>query len=74
MNIRDRMTRKEAAEYLGVSPATMAAWACTGLVKIPYYRAGAKKVIYMKSDLDAYIESTLTEYAPPKSRKNKTNQ
>ncbi|HAD5966126.1 TPA_asm: DNA-binding protein [Salmonella enterica subsp. enterica serovar Typhimurium] len=74
MNIRDRMTRKEAAEYLGVSPSTMAVWACTGLVKIPYYRAGAKKVIYMKSDLDAYIESTRTEYAPPKSCKNKNNQ
>ncbi|EED4924761.1 helix-turn-helix domain-containing protein [Salmonella enterica subsp. arizonae] len=74
MNIKDRMTRKEAADYIGVSPATMAVWACTGLVKIPYYRAGAKKVIYMKSDLDAYIESTRTLQAPPRNWKKKANQ
>ncbi|EAA7759708.1 helix-turn-helix domain-containing protein [Salmonella enterica] len=71
MNIRERMTRKEAAEYIGVSPATMAVWACTGLVKIPYYRAGAKKVIYLKSDLDSYIESTRTLIAPSRNMKKK---
>ncbi|EAN0627029.1 DNA-binding protein [Salmonella enterica] len=71
MNMRERMTRKEAAEYIGVSPATMAVWACTGLVKIPYYRAGAKKVIYLKSDLDSYIESTRTLIAPSRNMKKK---
>ncbi|EAR0241244.1 helix-turn-helix domain-containing protein [Salmonella enterica] len=69
MNIKDRMTRKEAADYIGVSPQTMATWACTGLVTIPYYRAGAKKVIYMKSDLDSYIDSTRTLQAPPRKKK-----
>ncbi|ECJ3002379.1 helix-turn-helix domain-containing protein [Salmonella enterica] len=69
--MRERMTRKEAAEYIGVSPATMAVWACTGLVKIPYYRAGAKKVIYLKSDLDSYIESTRTLIAPSRNMKKK---
>ncbi|EFO9572935.1 helix-turn-helix domain-containing protein [Salmonella enterica] len=72
MNMRERMTRKEAAEYIGVSPATMAVWACTGLVKIPYYRAGAKKVIYLKSDLDSYIESTRTLIAPSRNMKKKS--
>lgn len=65
MNIKDRMTRKEAADYIGVSPQTMATWACTGLVTIPYYRAGAN----MKSDLDAYIDSTRTLQAPPRKKK-----
>ncbi|HIE9637543.1 TPA: helix-turn-helix domain-containing protein [Klebsiella pneumoniae] len=58
MEIQDRMTRKEAASYIGVSTATMANWACTGKVKLPYYKAGLKKVIYLKSDLDDYLEST----------------
>ncbi|MBS3893604.1 MULTISPECIES: helix-turn-helix domain-containing protein [Serratia] len=52
------MTRKEAADYIGVTTATMANWACSGRVKIPYYKAGLKKVIYLKPDLDAYLEST----------------
>ncbi|EAP5229542.1 helix-turn-helix domain-containing protein [Salmonella enterica] len=74
MNIKERMTRKEAADYIGVSPQTMATWASTGLVTIPYYRAGAKKVIYMKSDLDAYIDSTRTLQAPPRNMKKKAHQ
>lgn len=74
MDIKGRMSRKEAADYIGVSPATMAGWASTGLVKIPYYRGGAKKVIYFKSDLDAYLESTRTLQAPPRKRKGSANQ
>lgn len=58
MNIKDRMTRKEAADYIGVNPATMANWASSGRVKIPYYKAGLKKVVYLKSDLDSYLLST----------------
>ena len=50
-------TRAEAAEYLGVAPRTMANWHSTGRVKIPFYKVGRKKVIYHKSDLDAYLES-----------------
>ncbi|MBG6242929.1 MAG: DNA-binding protein [Candidatus Symbiopectobacterium sp. Dall1.0] len=63
MIVRERMTRKEAANYIGVSAATMANWASTGKVKIPYRKAGLKKVIYYKSDLDEYIESTRREQA-----------
>ena len=58
LKFRNRMTRAEAAEYIGVSAATMANWACTGRVKIPYYKTGLKKVIYLKVDLDEFLEST----------------
>ncbi|WP_431712477.1 helix-turn-helix domain-containing protein [Serratia marcescens] len=58
MEPRERMTRKEAAEYIGVNPATMANWASSGRVQIPYYKAGLKKVVYLKSDLDSYLLST----------------
>ncbi len=56
--IKDRMTRKEAADYIGVSEKTMANWASSGRVQIPYHKVGLSKVIYFKSDLDAHIQST----------------
>jgi excisionase family DNA binding protein len=52
----DRMLRERAAEYLGVSVATLAAWACKG--KGPaYYKVGGSRVFYNRADLDAYLES-----------------
>lgn len=52
-----KLTRSEAAEHLGVNPQTLANWAHTGRVKIPFHKVG-RKVIYFKSDLDAYLDST----------------
>lgn len=52
-----RLTRSEAAHYLGVTPQTLANWASTGKVQIPHYKVG-RKVIYFQSDLDAYLAST----------------
>lgn len=52
-----RLTRNEAAAHLGVNAQTLANWAHTGRVKIPFYKVG-RKVIYFKSDLDDYLDST----------------
>ncbi|WP_410216063.1 helix-turn-helix domain-containing protein [Klebsiella variicola] len=52
-----RLTRNEAAAHLGVTPQTLANWAHTGKVKIPFHKVG-RKVIYFTSDLDAYLDST----------------
>lgn len=52
-----KLTRSEAADHLGVNPQTLANWAHTGKVKIPFHKVG-RKVIYFKSDLDAYLDST----------------
>lgn len=52
-----RLTRTEAAKYLGVNSQTLANWAYTGKVKIPFHKVG-RKVIYMRSDLDSYLAST----------------
>ncbi|MDK9583190.1 helix-turn-helix domain-containing protein [Lelliottia wanjuensis] len=52
-----KLTRPEAAAYLGVATSTMANWHSTGRVKIPFYKVGRKKTIYLKSDLDAYLAS-----------------
>jgi len=51
------MTRPEAADYIGVSPRTLANWHSSGRVKIPFYKVGRKKTIYFKTDLDAYLAS-----------------
>ena len=52
-----KLTRSEAADHLGVNPQTLANWAHTGKVKITFHKVG-RKVIYFKSDLDAYLDST----------------
>ncbi|MFY7119611.1 MULTISPECIES: helix-turn-helix domain-containing protein [Enterobacter cloacae complex] len=53
----ERLTRAEAAAYLGVNTQTLANWAHTGKVGIPHHKVG-RKVIYMRSDLDSYLAST----------------
>ncbi|WP_208951719.1 helix-turn-helix domain-containing protein [Rahnella sp. ChDrAdgB13] len=53
----NRLTRKEAADYLGLSEQTLANWASTGRVKIPHYKIGGHRVTYLMSDLDAFVES-----------------
>ncbi|MEN0585314.1 MULTISPECIES: helix-turn-helix domain-containing protein [Kosakonia] len=53
----ERLTRAEAAAYLGVNSQTLANWAHTGKVEIPHHKVG-RKVIYMKTDLDCYLAST----------------
>jgi len=45
---------KEAARRLGVSPATLATWRCTGAVRVPHGYAG-RKVIYCVEDLDRWL-------------------
>ncbi|MBL5900830.1 MULTISPECIES: helix-turn-helix domain-containing protein [Enterobacteriaceae] len=55
-----KFTRPEAADYIGVAPRTLANWHSSGRVKIPFYKVGRKKTIYMQSDLDAYLASVRT--------------
>ncbi|WP_310607775.1 helix-turn-helix domain-containing protein [Buttiauxella brennerae] len=52
-----KFTRPEAAEYIGIAARTLANWHCTGRVKIPFYKVGRKKTLYLQSDLDAYLAS-----------------
>lgn len=55
-NVREIMSRKEAADYLGISESTMANWACTKKYHIPYFRVG-RKVKYRRQDLDEFMEN-----------------
>lgn len=50
------LTRKEAAEYLGVKEDTLAVWACSKRYELPMVKIG-RLVKYKQSDLDGFIQS-----------------
>ena len=52
------LTRKEAAQYLGISEGTLAVWACTKRYDLQMVKIG-RLVKYRLSDLDAFIENNL---------------
>ena len=49
------LTRTQAAEYLGLKPHTLAVWAISKRVKIPFVKIGGA-VRYKQADLDKFIE------------------
>ena len=50
----DLLTRKQTAEYLGVTSRTLAVWACTKRYNLPFVKIG-RLVKYRIVDLDAFI-------------------
>lgn len=50
------LTPKEAAEFLGVTPGTLAVWRCVSRYAIPYVKIGGK-VKYDETDLREWMES-----------------
>jgi len=50
----DLITREQAAEYLGVTPCTLAVWACTKRYNLSFVKIG-RLVKYRRSELDAFI-------------------
>ena len=53
------ITRKEAAEILGLSPQTLAKWAMTGK-NLPVIKLGNRTVRYLYADVMSFIESRRT--------------
>ena len=53
-NIQRRLSRREAAAHLGLSPNTLARWAVDGTHQLPYYRLG-NRTVYDVADLDALL-------------------
>lgn len=51
----DLLTREQAAEYLGITPRTLAVWACVKRYNLPYVKVG-RLVKYRRTDLDAFID------------------
>ena len=53
------LNQKEAAKYLGTTVDSLNSLRYLGRNKIPYLRWG-NRIKYRKSDLDAWVESNLT--------------
>jgi hypothetical protein len=51
----DKLNRVGAADYIGVSKATLETWACLG--KGPRFFKAGSKVWYLIRELEAWIES-----------------
>lgn len=51
-------TREEAAEFLRLTPQTLAHWASTRRVNLPFIKIG-KFCRYRQSDLEAFVASNV---------------
>lgn len=58
MNDKVFFTTKEAAKYVGMAEQTLAGRRSKGL-EPKFYKPSKKKVLYLKSDLDAWIIKSL---------------
>ena len=56
---QNAFNEREAARYLGISPATLRLWRSLGGGP-RFYKAGEKLVRYRRLDLDAWIEARLS--------------
>ena len=52
----ERLTKKQAANILGVTEDTLAVWRCTKRYPLSYIKIG-RKVFYRLTDIEAFIES-----------------
>lgn len=52
----DLLSRKEAAEYLGLSPQTLAVWTSAKRYALPCIKVG-RVVRYRRRDLERWLES-----------------
>ena len=57
---RKLLTRRQAAEFLGLQSSTLARWASEGYPPLRYFRLGSKggRVVYDQVDLDEYPNPT----------------
>ncbi|HUE74332.1 MAG TPA: helix-turn-helix domain-containing protein [Pirellulaceae bacterium] len=50
------LSRRQAAEILGVQPQTLAVWATTGRYELPFTKVG-RLVKYDPADLEKFVRS-----------------
>lgn len=52
------VSRERAAEFLGVRPQTLAAWASSRRYALPFVKIG-RRVMYRLSDLQSFIDANV---------------
>ena len=67
----DRLTRLQAAEYLGLRPATLEADAVHGRLRIPFYRVGAR-TFYRRSELERWLQTRAVNALPRSAEDTRT--
>lgn len=58
MAAADLVTRREAAQIMGIQPQTLAAWAHHDRYSLPFCKVG-RAVRYRRTDIEKWIESRL---------------
>lgn len=61
LNSNQLITRKQAAEFLGVKESTLAHWKCTGRYNLSSVKIG-RLVKYRVSDLEQFIAKGVISY------------
>lgn len=51
----DKLTSRQAAEYIGVTAGTLAVWRCNRVPHQPPYLKVGRKVVYERARLDEYL-------------------
>lgn len=62
MDTKKLLSRREAAEYLGVKPQTLAAWHITGKYGLPLVKVG-RSVRYRMADLERWLAARTVDAA-----------
>ena len=61
------LSESETANVLGVSPATLATWRCTGRYALPFTKVG-RLVRYREEDVVAFLDSRTSRPANTERR------
>jgi predicted DNA-binding transcriptional regulator AlpA len=67
VNANDRLRAKQAAEFLDVSPSTLAKWRMNGAGP-RYHRCGPRIVYYLPHELDTWLAECDREIKPPQMK------
>jgi predicted site-specific integrase-resolvase len=54
--VQKLLREREAAELLGVAPATLTSWRCRQTYPLPFVRVG-RCIRYREADLERFVES-----------------
>ena len=57
MNTQNLLTANEVAEFLQISPRTLAPWRANNPNDLPFIRLGNRTIRYRLEDLDDFLES-----------------
>ncbi|MDX9834707.1 MAG: helix-turn-helix domain-containing protein [Desulfobulbus sp.] len=49
------LTPETTANLLGVKPATLCVWRCVRRYPLPWVKIGARRVMYRRADVEAFI-------------------